>query len=249
MLGRNYSDKGCLLLEQGKVEEGEKLVMEALNLFKKIENPLAESKCWTRLGVANVQKGNTHEAELQFKTSVEKSRACCFQYGEATALFELGKLYNLLAKVEDARHNLESAQRIFEMCGDLESAKKCKVLLNPSSPEGSPAAGQPISNHEGDQPHIFEVFKLKKATLCASCNKYIWGVAKTALRCSACAFLIHKQCSTTTPQHCSGKKAHDHPSPLASVPIMELSISNPLPFMLQFHLGSLQLGSSFFFQF
>lgn len=88
-----YLIKGLILLE------GEKIVLEAIQIFQQVENPLAESKCWTRLGIACFLKGNLEEAESKLKTSVEKSRACFFQYGEATALFELGKLYHLKKQI------------------------------------------------------------------------------------------------------------------------------------------------------
>lgn len=127
------------------------------------------------------------------------------------------------------------ARSLFEICGDLNSAKKCVVHIgnNSSSPSSSPPnshssssptlfspfsrtpynpdvaenvpASTPIDEDSPKLAHVFEPFKVKSSTPCSICKRYIWGILKNCLRCTLCSILVHKQCSDKV-SDCSGEK-------------------------------------------
>ncbi|KJE91895.1 CAMK/PKD protein kinase [Capsaspora owczarzaki ATCC 30864] len=51
-------------------------------------------------------------------------------------------------------------------------------------------------------PHNFTVHTYKNLTVCGSCKKLLWGVARQGLQCADCGYNCHKKCLQHVPQDC-----------------------------------------------
>jgi serine phosphatase RsbU (regulator of sigma subunit) len=129
-LARTRSGIGSVYIATGKLEEGLKYNMLALDGYRSCGHQTAISRALNDLGVINFRLGKTDAAEQYLREALAVREKLLYAPGVITTRMELAKVLLTLEKLEEAETLLLSALQLSNETSSKQKAAQCHQLLS-----------------------------------------------------------------------------------------------------------------------
>lgn len=125
LVGRAMSRQGRLLVRMSLLEEGQRLLLNSLELLRPLSVPLEVAAVLSVLGVVAEMLGDYAESRQKQEESLAIFRKSGETWGEANALLRLGNVAYTLGEFSEARSYYQSSLALRKETGDRRGVALC----------------------------------------------------------------------------------------------------------------------------
>jgi len=119
------SRQGLYLLNNGQMQAGINLLIEAASIYEQIGNLKEAAERFDAIAAICTQYGRLEEAVNYNKYSLKLEKQLANPNGVATSLSNLGTVYLMMGRIEDALNSHNEALQIYRDHGDIASEAHC----------------------------------------------------------------------------------------------------------------------------